>query len=173
MNYTPFYQCQLCNQNLYPLQWYNMRNQTTLLIIGAVVIVLLVAYIIIGKNKQNVMKDTKNNPAPTQPVGLKIEEIEKGTGPAVKKGDTVVIHYKGTLENGTKFDSSYDRNQPFETQIGVGQVIEGWDLGVVGMQVGGKRKLVIPPDLGYGANAVGPIPANSTLIFDVELVGIK
>lgn len=104
---------------------------------------------------------------------LKIEDTQAGTGREVKSGDTVVIHYKGTLKDGTKFDSSYDRGEPFETQIGVGQVIKGWDEGVVGMKVGGKRKLTIPPDMGYGAQAVGPIPANSTLIFEVELIDVK
>ena len=104
---------------------------------------------------------------------LKIEDIKVGTGKAVKSGDTVIINYVGTLTNGTKFDSSYDRNQPFETQIGTGQVIKGWDLGVIGMKVGGKRKLTIPPQLGYGDQAAGIIPPNSTLIFELELMGIK
>ncbi len=106
---------------------------------------------------------------------LKIEDIKIGTGSAeVKSGDTVVMHYTGTLENGTKFDSSYDRNQPFETKIGVGQVIKGWDQGIPGMKVGGKRRLIIPSDLGYGSRGAGPkIPPNSTLIFDVELLEIK
>jgi peptidylprolyl isomerase len=105
---------------------------------------------------------------------LKTTILKEGTGDrVVKNGDTVSINYLGTLENGTKFDSSYDRGQPFSTQIGVGQVIKGWDLGVVGMKVGEKKKLVIPPSLGYGAQAVSTIPANSTLIFEVELMGIK
>lgn len=105
---------------------------------------------------------------------LQITDIQIGTGPAVKSGDTVSIHYSGTLENGKKFDSSYDRSTPFETPIGVGYVIKGWDEGVVGMQVGGKRKLVIPPEMGYGSRDIpGVIPANSTLIFEVELIAIK
>ncbi len=110
---------------------------------------------------------------PSKVTELKIEDIKVGTGSAVKSGDTVSINYIGTLEDGTKFDSSYDRNQPFETQIGVGQVIEGWDKGVVGMQVGGKRKLTIPYQMAYGENAYGPIPAKATLIFEVELMAIK
>jgi peptidylprolyl isomerase len=105
--------------------------------------------------------------------GLKIEDEKIGDGPEVKSGDNISINYLGTLENGQKFDSSYDRGQPFETQIGVGQVIKGWDEGVVGMKVGGKRRLTIPASLGYGAQAAGSIPANSTLIFEVELMGIK
>ena len=105
---------------------------------------------------------------------LVIEDIKVGEGKEVKSGDTVVMHYSGTLTDGTKFDSSYDRNEPFTTQIGVGQVIKGWDEGVPGMKIGGKRKLTIPSDLGYGASGAGAvIPPNSPLIFDVELLGIK
>jgi peptidylprolyl isomerase len=109
----------------------------------------------------------------TMPDGLQIQDISIGTGNQVKTGDTVAVNYLGTLENGTKFDSSYDRNQPFVTQIGVGQVIKGWDEGIIGMKIGGKRKLIVPPNLGYGAQAVGTIPANSILIFEVQLVAIK
>ncbi len=103
---------------------------------------------------------------------LQIEDITPGTGQEVQSGDTVVIHYTGTLEDNTKFDSSLDRDEPFITQIGVGHVIKGWDEGVLGMKIGGKRKLIIPPELGYGSRAIGPIPANSTLIFEVELLEI-
>src|ERR1035437_9371291 len=105
--------------------------------------------------------------------GLQIQDLTVGTGQEVKSGDTVTVNYLGTLENGTKFDSSYDRNQPFTTQIGVGQVIKGWDEGMVGMKVGGKRKLTIPASLGYGSQDMGSIPPNSTLIFEVELLSVK
>jgi len=118
-------------------------------------------------------------PKPT-PIPMKkfdkllIEDTKVGTGSAVKSGDTISINYVGTLTNGTKFDSSYDRGAPFETQIGVGQVIKGWDQGVIGMKVGGKRKLSIPSDLGYGMRGAGAaIPPNADLIFEVELMGIK
>ncbi|MFZ2153406.1 MAG: FKBP-type peptidyl-prolyl cis-trans isomerase [Microgenomates group bacterium] len=105
---------------------------------------------------------------------LKIEDIKTGTGRTVQSGDTISIHYLGTLENGTKFDSSYDRGQPFEVQIGVGLVIEGWDKGVIGMQVGGQRKLNIPYAMAYGEQGIGTvIPPKSNLIFEVELIGIK
>lgn len=139
------------------------------------------AYFIFGLNTKpsdSAYQANQTTPSPSTakepiPSDLKIEDITVGTGRDVKSGDTVVIHYKGTLTDGTQFDSSYDRNEPFTTQIGVGSVIKGWDLGVVGMKVGGKRKLTIPPSLGYGAQASGPIPANSTLLFELELVGIK
>ena len=105
---------------------------------------------------------------------LIIEEMVVGTGEAVKEGDTVVMHYTGWLTDGKKFDSSLDRGTPFETPIGVGYVIKGWDLGVPGMKVGGKRKLTIPHHLGYGKYGAGSdIPGFATLIFEVELVKIK
>jgi FKBP-type peptidyl-prolyl cis-trans isomerase len=105
--------------------------------------------------------------------GLQIQDLTVGTGAEAKSGDTITVNYLGTLTNGTKFDSSYDRNQPFTTQIGVGQVIKGWDEGMVGMKVGGKRKLTIPASLGYGSQDMGTIPPNSTLIFEVELLNVK
>ena len=110
----------------------------------------------------------------TTPSGLKYVELVEGTGETPKTGQTVNVHYIGTLENGTKFDSSRDRGQPFSFTIGKGQVIKGWDEGLSTMKVGGRRTLTIPPDLGYGARgAGGVIPANATLIFDVELLGVK
>ncbi len=105
--------------------------------------------------------------------GLQMQDEIVGTGAEVKSGNTVTVNYLGTLTDGTKFDSSYDRNQPFTTQIGVGQVIKGWDEGIVGMKVGGKRKLIIPANLGYGNQPAGSIPPNSTLVFEVELVSVK
>ncbi len=109
----------------------------------------------------------------TTPSGLKYVEIKEGTGATPKPGQTVVVHYTGTLENGTKFDSSRDRNDPLKFKIGVGQVIKGWDEGLSTMKVGGHRKLIIPPNLGYGSSgAGGVIPPNATLIFDVELLKI-
>ncbi len=100
-------------------------------------------------------------------------DVVVGKGAEAKSGDNVSVHYTGTLENGEKFDSSKDRNQPFEFKLGQGRVIPGWDQGVPGMKVGGKRKLIIPPSLGYGARGAGPkIPPNSVLLFDVELIGI-
>jgi peptidylprolyl isomerase len=114
----------------------------------------------------------------TTASGLKIEDTTVGTGATPAKGQTCVMHYTGWLyENGVKgkkFDSSVDRNEPFEFPIGMSRVIKGWDEGVATMKVGGKRTLIIPPDLGYGARgAGGVIPPNATLIFDVELLGVK
>ncbi len=106
--------------------------------------------------------------------GLEAEEIKIGTGAEAKSGKTVKVHYTGWLKNGTKFDSSVDRNTPFEFPLGAGRVIKGWDKGVEGMKIGGKRKLTISPELGYGAQgAGGVIPPNSVLIFDVELLGVN
>ena len=106
--------------------------------------------------------------------GLRVTDIEVGSGPEAVAGQTVVVHYRGTLENGKQFDASYDRGKPFTFPLGRGQVIKGWDEGVQGMKVGGKRKLVIPPELGYGTRgAGGVIPPNATLIFEVELLDIK
>ncbi len=117
------------------------------------------------------IKDCMENNKVTLTNGLILEDLVVGTGEEVKSGDTINMHYLGTLENGTKFDSSYDRNETFPVRIGVGQVIPGWDLGIPGMKIGGKRKLTIPSDLAYGdRGAGGVIPPNATLIFEVEAV---
>jgi len=109
-----------------------------------------------------------------QPGGLMITDTKVGTGPAVKRGDTITVHYVGTLTDGTEFDSSRKHNQPFTVEIGAGRVIKGWDQGILGMKVGGKRKLTIPSDLAYGDRGMGSvIPPRSTLNFDIELLSIK
>lgn len=105
---------------------------------------------------------------------VKIETLKEGQGGAAKDGDTLVVHYTGTLENGKKFDSSRDRGQPFDVTLGQRRVIAGWEQGLQGMKTGEQRRLTIPPELGYGARgAGGVIPPNATLVFDVELVELK
>ncbi len=124
---------------------------------------------------------TTQETAPTAPEpelvttasGLKYQELKVGSGQEARSGRLVEVHYTGWLEDGKKFDSSRDRGRPFSFSLGAGKVIKGWDEGVVGMRVGGKRKLIIPPQLGYGERgAGGVIPPNATLIFEVELTGI-
>ena len=110
----------------------------------------------------------------TTASGLKYVDQVLGTGEVATAGKNTTVHYTGWLENGTKFDSSVDRGQPFSFPLGAGRVIKGWDEGVQGMKVGGKRTLLIPPSLGYGASgAAGVIPPNATLLFEVELLGVK
>jgi peptidylprolyl isomerase len=110
----------------------------------------------------------------TTPSGLKYTDEVVGSGESPSKGKKVRVHYTGRLTDGKKFDSSHDRREPFEFTIGVGQVIRGWDEGVMSMKVGGKRQLTIPPDLGYGARGAPPvIPPNAELIFDVELLEVR
>jgi FKBP-type peptidyl-prolyl cis-trans isomerase FkpA len=106
---------------------------------------------------------------------LESVDLVVGQGAEAKSGQRVSVHYTGTLTNGKKFDSSLDRGKPFSFTLGAGEVIKGWDQGVAGMKVGGKRKLTIPPELAYGSRAVGGdlIPANSTLVFEVELLGVS
>lgn len=108
------------------------------------------------------------------PSGLQIKDIVIGYGKEAREGDIIFAHYIGTLEDGTKFDSSYDRGEPFAFPLGGGMVIKGWDLGLVGMKVGGKRKLIIPSELGYGSRGAGAaIPPGATLYFDIELVAAQ
>jgi peptidylprolyl isomerase len=163
---------------------FEMRNVEKLIIL-----LLLIVGIVIPACSQKEIKsmDIQQKPVTVQqqtssvppeqyvksPSGLAYLDMIPGTGPSPRAGKQVKVHYTGTLENGTKFDSSLDRGQPFSFTIGVGQVIPGWDEGVLSMRVGGKRKLVIPPQLGYGAaGAGGVIPPNATLIFEVELLDV-
>ena len=109
----------------------------------------------------------------TTPSGLKYTDLVVGNGPSPRLGQTAVVHYTGTLTDGTKFDSSLDKGQPYSFPLGTGSVIKGWDEGVATMKVGGRRRLVVPPALGYGPMPRPRIPANSTLVFDVELLDVK
>ncbi len=125
-----------------------------------------------GKNANQ--GQASNGNAITTASGLQYQVLKEGSGPVAQAGQMVSVHYTGWLTDGTKFDSSVDRNQPFQFSLGAGNVIKGWDEGVAGMKVGEKRKLTIPPNLAYGPGGRPPvIPANSTLVFDVELLGIQ
>ena len=114
-----------------------------------------------------------DSPVVSTESGLQYLEVAPGEGAAAKAGQTAVVHYTGWLPNGKKFDSSLDAGQPFDFLIGAGQVIKGWDEGLVGMKPGGVRKLIVPPELGYGSRGVGPIPPDSTLIFEVKLLKLQ
>lgn len=144
--------------------------------IGAIVLIIIVLFLYgpVDFSKQTVKETSLVTKGADMPAGeLLIEDLQEGSGQrVVEVGDDITIHYRGTLTNGEVFDSSIDRGEPFKTRIGVGQVIAGWDEGVLGMKVGGKRKLTVPPDKAYGNRAIGSIPANSTLIFELELLSI-
>lgn len=117
--------------------------------------------------------NSKNSEEVMEGLGLIIEDLEEGSGGGAKKGDVVIVHYTGAFESGEEFDSSRRAGRdPFQFILGAGQVIAGWDEGVVGMKIGGKRRLIVPPDLAYGPDDYGPIPGGSTLVFEVELLSI-
>lgn len=150
------------------------RKNSIMKQINIIITALLVATAC-GPTAQNPSTQLSTNQTQgNQKMGLIIEELTKGTGSEAVKGKTITVHYTGWLTDGTKFDSSLDRGQPFTVKLGAGEVIKGWDEGFAGMRVGGKRKLTIPPELGYGSRAVGGvIPANATLIFEVELLDVR
>lgn len=148
-------------------------------LVFSLVIIFIVMFIVLSKGQgadevNEPISDSTSDPVNKQEEDkLKIETLEEGDGVQVESGANISVHYTGTLEDGTKFDSSLDRGTPFSFKLGVGQVIEGWDSGVLGMRVGEKRKLTIPPSLGYGDKGIpGAIPPNATLIFTVELLSI-
>lgn len=153
-------------------------NKTSIILIVVILIVLtVVGYMIFNNNSggqsSNPAGQNANQPVTSQ-TGLKIQDEVIGTGAVATTGEIVTLNYIGTFTDGKKFDSSYDRGQPLPPFVlGAGKVIPGWDEGIVGMKVGGKRKLIVPPELGYGNQDYGPIPANSTLIFEVELLDVK
>ena len=138
----------------------------------AIVVVAILALSAVGYVLTH--RGQKSEAEVTTASGLKYIDLVEGSGSTPRTGQTISVNYTGTLENGTKFDSSFDHGRPFEFRIGTGAVIKGWDEGLMSMRVGGKRKLIIPPALGYGGRGSPPkIPGNSTLIFDVELLGVK
>lgn len=150
------------------------------IIIFSAAIILIYALITIVINlpgkKTEIAKTTFNAAQPTGTTApsadLRIEDITPGTGEKANTGQSITVNYIGTLTNGDKFDSSYDRKSPFTFTLGAGEVIKGWDQGLIGLRIGGKRKLTIPAELGYGSKSQGTIPPNSTLIFEVELLDI-
>lgn len=154
-----------------------LRNQKGFIIpvIAAIIFLVIAAATISylsGKEPiEIVTKETTETETITTEIGIADLEVE--TGPAAENGDILSVHYIGTFEDGTVFDSSYDRGTPFDFQLGARQVILGWDLGLLGMKVGGKRRLEIPPELAYGETGRPGIPPNSTLIFEVELLAIQ
>jgi len=150
-----------------------------------IVFVAIAVWFVLQKTKEvSLVKETPSpvttstpKPKTSEPVrydnGLMIQDLVVGNGEAAKNGDTLGAHYVGKLEDGTVFDNSYDRGQPLEFVLGAGQLIQGWELGLVGMKEGGKRKLVVPASLGYGSRgAGGVIPPNVTLLFEIELVSV-
>lgn len=146
--------------------------------VGVLVVVLAIAgiYFIVRQTTSSTILQTPADTATKdfELQGMKVQILQQGTGIKAKAGDSVTVNYVGTLTDGTKFDSSIDRNAPFTFPLGQGQVIQGWDLGVAGMRVGEKRKLTIPSELGYGARGYAPvIPPSATLIFEVELLKIN
>jgi FKBP-type peptidyl-prolyl cis-trans isomerase FkpA len=146
------------------------NNQRVIIITAVLALVALVAIFYRPKHAGFSIDEAGMT---TTPSGLKYKDVNIGSGAEAQAGDLVSVHYSGYLTDGTKFDSSVDREQPFQFQLGAGNVIAGWDEGVAGMRVGGKRQLLIPPELGYGANGAGEaIPPNATLFFEVELLEI-
>ncbi len=146
-----------------------MNKQLILFIVAIIIIAVLV---VLGYQSRGGEETIPQEAAVGLIQGLSVEDLVVGTSTEARVGDSVTVHYVGTLIDGTKFDSSVDRGEPFSFTIGAGQVIQGWEKGIVCMKVGGKRVLTIAPELAYGAQKVGPIPANSTLTFEVELLAV-
>lgn len=166
-----------------------MDKKTWVIIAVILIILVVVGYFMLQKPANNQTSDTLNNQSQDNnqttnqttnqntmdtTQGLKIETLVEGSGVQAKKGDMVTVNYTGTLTDGTKFDSSLNPGRtPFQFTLGQNRVVQGWELGILGMKVGEKRKLTIPPELGYGPSGYGPIPPNATLLFEVELLKIN
>jgi len=142
--------------------------------VAVIIAVFVVGFVFVfGQSLISIFNNKKIGTSITQTPKVVIQDVTFGTGDMAVSGDRVVVNYTGRFVNGKVFDSSLSRNEPFQFVLGVGQVIKGWDEGIVGMRVGGKRILSIPSTLGYGANDYGPIPGGSTLIFEVELLKVE
>ncbi len=151
-----------------------MSRERLILAGAALLIVLVVGAGFLGrKTEEKSLPLATTTPMTQTPQDLKIDDLAVGTGAEATAGATISVNYRGTLVDGSEFDSSYKRNQPFQFVLGAGEVIQGWDQGFVGMKVGGKRRLTIPPSLGYGDRPAGAIPPNSTFIFEVELLSVS
>jgi len=157
-------------------------NKTSIIILAIVLILIVVGVYFLwqgnykssGAALSQSLNQNQQTSASYNIQGMKVEILQQGSGTVAKSGDTVTVNYVGTLQDGTKFDSSIDRGQPFQFTLGQNSVIQGWELGVAGMKVGEKRRLTIPPELGYGsAGAGGVIPPNATLIFEIDLLSIN
>lgn len=147
-------------------------------IIAIISLIAMLVYLAVPRSAASPTESTENNLSASSttnmPTDLNVSVIKEGSGEPAKNGDTLLVHYTGTLEDGTVFDSSIPRGSPFSVTLGKGQVIPGWELGLLGMKVGEERKLVIPPELAYGKDGfTGVIPGNATLTFDVQLLEIK
>lgn len=153
-----------------------MNKNTAIGLILLIVIVVIGFFAIYNRNQKSQLDETSNvkNMTTFTRNGVQIEILKEGSGVEAKNGNTVTVNYSGTLKNGFKFDSSYDRGTSFNFTLGAGRVIPGWEIGVLGMKIGEKRKLTIPSGLAYGKNgAGGVIPPDATLIFEIELLGVK
>ena len=156
--------------------WNQTWVRLSIILLAVVGVFGLVAYFNTAPNQNSAANNSSNSMSNPQTLenGLVIDDTKVGSGEEIMPGDFVTMHYTGRLEDGTVFDSSVERNQPFEFQVGVGQVIQGWEQGVPGMRVGGKRTLTIPADLAYGQQGVpGAIPGGATLIFDIEALEVN
>lgn len=153
----------------------NLSKKEQIAVIAGILVVgffFVFGSTIVSIIKTGSLMGSANQAAPA-PTNLVIQDVAVGTGDEAVPGDKVTVNYVGTFTNGQTFDSSIARGEPFTFTLGAGQVIPGWDRGFVGMKVGGKRVLIVPPELGYGANDYGPIPGNSTLVFQVELLKVE